>query len=95
MYQASLDKFRVDEFYGWLVVRPTRALAVVCEFLDTYLVDRLVIGVAKLPRLFGRDVLARYQNGLIQNYAAISALSVAILLFILVLLTQLFHAGVN
>ena len=95
LYEASLDKFRVDELYGWLVVRPTRALAVVCDFLDTYLVDRLVIGVAKLPRLFGRDVLARYQNGLIQNYAAVSALSVAILLFILVLLTQLLHAGVN
>ena len=90
-----LHKFRVDEIYGWLVVRPTRALAVVCDFLDTYLVDRLVTGVAKLPRLFGRDVLARYQNGLIQNYAAVSALSVAILLFILVLLTQLFHIGVN
>ena len=54
-----------------------------------------MIGVAKLPRLFGRDVLARYQNGLIQNYAAVSALSVVILLFILVLLTQLFHAGAN
>ena len=95
LYQASVAKFRVDEIYGWLVVRPTRALAIVCEFLDTYLVDRLVIGVSKLPRLFGRDVLARYQNGLIQNYAAVSALSVAILLFILVLLTQLFHAGAN
>ena len=89
MYEASLHKFRVDEIYEWLVVRPTRALAVVCEFLDTYLVDRLVIGVAKLPRLFGRDVLARYQNGLIQFYAAVSALSVAVLLLILVLLTQL------
>ena len=95
LYQASVDKFRVDEIYGWLAVRPTRALAVVCDFLDTYLVDRIVIGVAKLPRLFGRDVLARYQNGLIQNYAAVSALSVAVLLFILVLLTQLFHAGAN
>jgi NADH-quinone oxidoreductase subunit L len=95
LYQASVDKFRVDEIYGWVAVRPARALAVVCDFLDTYLVDRLVIGVAKLPRLFGRDVLARYQNGLIQNYAAVSALSVAILLFILVLLTQLFHAGAN
>ncbi len=88
-------KFCVDEIYEWLVVRPTRALAVVCEFLDAYLVDRLVIGVAKLPRLFGRDVLARYQNGLIQYYAAVSALSVAILLFILVIMTQLLHTGAN
>ena len=88
LYQASLDKFHIDEIYGWLVIRPTRALADVCDFLDTNLVDGLVTGVARLPRLVGRDVLARHQNGLLQNYAAISALSVAIVLFILVLLTQ-------
>ena len=95
LYEASLEKFRVDELYGWLVVWPTRELADVCEFLDTYLVDGLVNGVAKLPRHFGRDVLARYQNGLLQGYAAVSALSLAILLFILVLLSQLYHTGVN
>ena len=32
-------------------------------------------GIAKVPRLFGRDVLARYQNGLIQFYAGASALA--------------------
>jgi NADH-quinone oxidoreductase subunit L len=94
LYEASLAKFRVDELYGWLAVWPTQKLADVCEFLDTYLVDGLVNGVAKLPRHFGRDVLARFQNGLLQNYAAISALSVAIVLFILVLLSQLYHTGV-
>jgi NADH-quinone oxidoreductase subunit L len=86
LYEASLHKFRVDELYDWIVVRPTRAFAVVSDFLDTYLVDRLVIGVAKLPRSFGRDVLARSQNGLVQFYAAASALSVAVLLLILLLL---------
>jgi NADH-quinone oxidoreductase subunit L len=83
LYEASLHKFKVDELYEWLFIRPTRALAVVCEFLDTYLVDRLVRGVAMIPTAVGRDVLARYQNGLIQFYATISALSVAILLLIL------------
>ena len=85
LYEASVQKFRVDELYEWLFVRPTRALAVVCEFLDTYLVDRLVRGVAMIPPTVGRDMLARYQNGLIQFYATISALSVAILLLILLL----------
>jgi len=59
----------------------------VSDFLDAYLVDRLVIGVAKLPRFFGRELLARYQNGLIQFYAAASALSIAVLLLILLLFT--------
>ncbi len=89
LYEASLNKFRIDELYGWVAVRPTRALAVVCEFLDAYLVDRLVLGVAQIPRSFGRNLLARYQNGLIQNYAAVSALSMVFLLFVLVLMTLL------
>jgi NADH-quinone oxidoreductase subunit L len=85
LYEASLHKFYVDEAYDWLVVRPTRALAVVCGFLDDYVVDRLVTAVALVPRWLGRNVLARYQNGFIQFYAAVSALSVAVLLLILLL----------
>ena len=45
-----------------------------------------MVGVAKLPRLFGRGVLAPYQNGLIQFYAAVSALSVAVLVSLILLL---------
>ena len=40
------------------------------DFLDTYLVDGLVTGVALVPRVFGRELLAPFQNGLIQFYAA-------------------------
>ncbi len=71
---------------GALFVQTTRGLAIVCEFLDDYLVNRLVIGVAKLPRIFGREVLSPYQNGLVQYYAAVSGLTVAVLLLILTLL---------
>jgi NADH-quinone oxidoreductase subunit L len=89
LYDASVHKFRVDELYGWLFVAPTRALAVVCQFLDTYVVDRLVLSVAQFPRFFGRNVLARYQNGLIQNYASVSALSISFLLFVLLIMKVL------
>ena len=75
----------MDEVYDWVVVKTTRALAVVCEFLDVYLVDQLVIGIARLPRKLGKDLLAGYQNGLIQFYAAVSALGVAVLLLIMLL----------
>ena len=47
--------------------------------------DGLVQGIAKLPKLFGREVLAPYQNGLIQFYVAVSALGVAILFLLLLL----------
>jgi NADH-quinone oxidoreductase subunit L len=85
LYLASYNKFYVDEFYDRLVIGPTRAFAAVCAFLDTYLVDGLVRGTAWLPRLLGRYVLAPFQNGLVQFYAAATALGVAFLLVILLL----------
>ena len=84
LYEASLHKFYVDEIYEWVVVRPTRALAVVCEFLDD--LPGGSAGASASPGCPGcsaASVLARYQNGLIQFYAAVSALSVAVLLLIL------------
>jgi NADH-quinone oxidoreductase subunit L len=86
LYDASIRKFRVDEVYSAVFVQTTRGLAIVCDFLDDYVVNRLVIGVARLPRTFGRVVLAPYHNGLVQFYAAISGLTVAVLLLILTLL---------
>jgi NADH-quinone oxidoreductase subunit L len=85
LYQASVEKFYVDEIYERYVVRPVRAFGAVCEFLDNHVVDRLVEGVAGLPSVIGRDWLASYQNGLIQFYAAGAAVSVAALLLILLL----------
>jgi NADH-quinone oxidoreductase subunit L len=87
LYTASLNKFYVDEFYEWLIARPTRGFAIIYEFVDAYFVDGLVRGIAKIPRLFGRTVLARYQNGLIQFYAGASVLCVAVLLLILMILS--------
>ena len=56
LYVASLNKFHVDELYEWLIAKPTRGMAILCEFLDVYVVERLVVGVAKLPAIFGRGV---------------------------------------
>jgi NADH-quinone oxidoreductase subunit L len=85
LYQASLHKFRVDELYETLFVKPYEVLARICAFVDTQLIDRLVLAIARIPGRLGRDLLAPYQNGLIQFYAAISALGIAGLLLILLL----------
>ncbi len=80
LYLASYNKFYVDEIYVAFIVRPLRGLAAVSAFLDTYLVDGVLVrGTAWLPRLFGRYVLAPIQNGLLQYYAAVTALAVACL----------------
>jgi proton-translocating NADH-quinone oxidoreductase chain L len=83
LYNASLNKFYVDEIYEWLIARPTRAFAIICDFADAYFVDGTVRLIAKLPRGLGRSVLARHQNGLIQFYAGASVLCVAVLLLAL------------
>ena len=83
LYRASLNKFYVDEIYSWVVVTPTLVAAKVSEFVDIYFVDGLVRLTAWIPRVFGRDVLAPFQNGLIQFYAAITAVGVACLLWLL------------
>ncbi len=84
LYQASLNKFYVDEIYGILVVGPLRAIAWLSGIFDDYVVDRLVTGIALIPRAIARARLAATQNGLIQHYAAGSAISVALLLVVIV-----------
>jgi len=86
LYEASYRKFGIDTLYDWVVVSPTRGLAIVCKYLDIYLVDNLIVrGAAWLPRYVARDWLAPFQNGLIQFYAAVAALSVALLLLALLI----------
>nr|WP_303652477.1 NADH-quinone oxidoreductase subunit L [Paludisphaera mucosa] len=83
LYRASLGKFYIDEIYHATVMKLVQFLAAASRVLDVRLVDGIVTGVAKLPRIAAREVLAKYQNGLIQFYAAASALSVAVLLWVL------------
>jgi NADH-quinone oxidoreductase subunit L len=83
LYRASLGKFYVDEFYGSVVVRPTLVAAKAAELVDEYLIDGLVRLVSWIPRIVGRELLGPFQNGLIQFYAAVTALGVAALLWIL------------
>ena len=87
LYEASLNKFYVDEFYEWLIARPTRAFGIICDFVDAYFVDGLARSIAKIPRGFGRSVLARYQNGLVQFYAGASVFCVVVLLLVLLILS--------
>jgi NADH-quinone oxidoreductase subunit L len=86
LYLASYQKFWVDEIYDVVIIRPLRAFAAFLAFLDDNLVHGLVRGTAWVPRIFGRELLAPFQNGLIQFYAGVTALGVAGLLWILLLI---------
>ncbi|WP_435005854.1 NADH-quinone oxidoreductase subunit L [Tundrisphaera lichenicola] len=86
LYRASLNKFYIDELYTAIIVWPTRLLGVTAEFLDKFLVDGIVQGISWIPRLVGKQLLGPIQNGLIQYYAAVTALSVGVLLLALLFL---------
>ncbi|RUL88378.1 NADH-quinone oxidoreductase subunit L [Tautonia sociabilis] len=81
--KASWNKFYVDEIYALLIVTPTRLVATACRYFDVYVVDGLVRLVAFVPRLIGGDALRPIQNGLIQSYAVMTAMGVALLLIVL------------
>ncbi len=86
LWVASNRKFYVDEFYAATVVAFTTALAAISSFIDTYVIDGLVRLAAWLPRRIGRDSLSPLQNGLVQSYAAGTAIGVAVLVVILLLI---------
>jgi NADH-quinone oxidoreductase subunit L len=83
LYLASYRKFGVDEFYQKLIIVPTWAIAKLSTFFDVHVVDGLVRLTAWIPRAVGSELLAPFQNGLVQFYASATALGVAALLLYL------------
>jgi NADH-quinone oxidoreductase subunit L len=83
LYQASLNKFYVDELYNFFVVKPLNGLAEVARLFDLHVLDGLVDLVGHLPRMMG--VLFRpIQNGLLQFYGLAMALGLTMFLIALI-----------
>src|SRR5262249_10203202 len=87
LYRLSNRKFYVDEIYNAVIVAPVRWLARASAFIDKNVVDGLVLAVARTPRFVGRELLAPFQNGLIQFYAAAGAFVIVCLLIILLFMS--------
>jgi hypothetical protein len=77
------DKFRIDELYGVLIIRPLRVSCdVIFKVVDRFLIDRVLIGGwAFLADMLGR-VLRFFQAGDVQRYAAAFAIGVAALVWV-------------
>jgi len=80
LQQLSLNKFYVDEFYDWVLVRPFTALSsFFARFVDPWVIDGAVNGVAATAR--GCSMVWRsIQSGNVQNYAAMFLVGVLALL---------------
>jgi NADH-quinone oxidoreductase subunit L len=81
--RALVNKLYVDDLYERLFVRPLWALARgTWRVVDVTLIDGLFVnGTAQLVAAFGA-VARRFQNGDVQRYAAVTALGVAVLVYV-------------
>jgi len=78
--QLARDKFRVDELYDFLIIRPIRVLSTwVFKLVDRILIDRLMVElVGAVTDLLGR-VARVFQSGDGQRYMAVFAIGAAVL----------------
>jgi len=86
LYQASYNKYWVDEFYGWAITRRTMDAARAVYAFDSKVVDGAVNGLAALARLSSRITggIDKYVvDGLVNTIAA----------FIVRLMSPLFRAA--
>ncbi len=82
VYELMVDKFRVDELYGVLVIEPVRYLAyVLWRVVDVFAIDGLFVnGLARVVA-FSSSVARLAQNGDVQRYGAIMAMAAAVILW--------------
>jgi NADH-quinone oxidoreductase subunit L len=80
--QLVRDKFRIDELYDRVIIRPIKWLAEkIFSFVDRFLIDKVMVGLpAWIVDRFGS--LARwFQGGDVQRYMAVFAVGVAVILY--------------
>ena len=69
-YQASLNKYYVDEIYDFILVRPFTAVAnCFARFVDPWVIDGTVNGVGTTARGFSM-AWRGLQSGNVQHYVA-------------------------
>jgi NADH-quinone oxidoreductase subunit L len=80
LYQGSLNKWYVDELYGFLVLKPILLFSrlVLWPVVDAGLVDGLVNGVGKGVRGLGGLYSRHLQTGQVQLYALVVAVGTAV-----------------
>jgi len=83
-YRLVADKFRVDELYQAVILRPIQVGATVLwKVVDVFAIEGIFVnGVPKAVYAIG-DTLRSWQNGNLQRYAAAIAIAAAGILFLL------------
>ena len=81
--RALANKLYVDEFYGWLILRPLWAFARgLWRVVDTAIIDGLFVNGVAAVVAWVSAIARRFQNGNVQRYAAVTAVGVAALVYV-------------
>jgi NADH-quinone oxidoreductase subunit L len=80
-YEASLNKYWVDEIYKALIIEPLKLLSdkVLFRFVDVGIVDGTVNGVGSVTKLWA-ELWKRMQSGQVQTYALYMVFGVLLVL---------------
>ncbi len=66
-HRVLLHKFYIDELYNWLIRYVVLGVSHIEQAFDTYIIDGLVNGTARLVMTIGRDV-RHVETGRVQAY---------------------------
>ncbi|HJK96357.1 MAG TPA: NADH-quinone oxidoreductase subunit L [Polyangiaceae bacterium LLY-WYZ-14_1] len=77
LHRILLDKWRVDELYGVLVVKPTQFLARLSAYIDQAFVDGVLARMSAFLIQLSGWVVTRAQNGVVYAYAAVMTVGFA------------------
>ncbi|HPN38337.1 MAG TPA: NADH-quinone oxidoreductase subunit L [Melioribacteraceae bacterium] len=82
LYQLLLDKYRIDEFYEFIIVKPIKNISekVLWKFTDNKIIDGFVNSAASLVDSTS-SLTRKLQNGLTQFYAILMLLGISAVLF--------------
>ncbi len=84
IHRILYNRYYVDDLYGWIIKYGVLGLSHVEQAFDTYVVDGIVNGVARLVTTLGRDI--RYtESGRVQSYMVTFFGGVAILLAVVLI----------
>jgi NADH-quinone oxidoreductase subunit L len=83
LYEASANRFYIDEIYRATVTAPLERFAAVLPKFDRHWLDKIVDATAGVPHLVGRGVRG-VQDGFLQSYAFWMLVGVALLLVAMV-----------
>lgn len=83
LYQLMVQKFKVDEVYSTLILKPVQGLASLLKVLDVKIIDGLLVdGVAHSVSFMGKT-FASLHTGLIRHYLAFLIAGVVLIVWFL------------